>query len=118
MCTAMNVSKLGCTHLIKMDIQEKPGSSIPYSRPYKASATQRAIINEKVSEWKSAGIFTETSSSYASPCLLVTKADGTSRLVVDYRGLDKSTVRINFPLHNVDDAIEDLHDAVVFATLD
>ena len=71
-----------------------------------------------VRDWKQAGIVTDTDSAYASPCLLVGKSDGSSRLVVDYRKLNKQTVRINFPLANIDDGLEDLHGATIFAVLD
>lgn len=38
-CSAMNDAELGCTHLIEMDIQEKPGSVPVVSRPYKVNET-------------------------------------------------------------------------------
>ena len=117
-CTAMNNSELGCTHLIKMDIQEKPGSEPVCCKPYKTSAQQRQIMRKIVREWKEAGLLTETDSEYASPCLLVAKGDGTSRLLVDYRRLNKNTVRMNFPLPNLDDGIECISGATIFATLD
>ena len=114
----MNDSELGCTHLIKMDIQEKPGSEPVCCKPYKTSAEQRQIMRRIVREWKEAGLVTETDSEYASPCLLVAKGDGTSRLVVDYRRLNKNTVRVNFPLPNIDDGLECISGATIFATLD
>ena len=118
MCSANNDFELGCTNRVTMDIQEKPGSEPVYSKPYKASAEQRATMKRIVSEWKEAGIATETSSQYVSPCLLVTKEDGSSRLVVDYRHLNKNTVRMNFPLPNLDDGLEELYGTSIFATLD
>ena len=118
MCSAMNDLELGSTPLITMDIQEKPGSEPVCSKPYKASAEQRQIMKKIVREWKEAGLVTETDSEYASPCLLVLKADGTSRLVVDYRRLNKNTTRMNFPLPNIDDGLETISGATIFATLD
>ena len=83
--------ELGCTHLLEMDIEEKPGSEVVCSKPYKASAGQRKTMQTIVNEWKSAGLVTETNSSYASPCLLVQRANGMDRLVVDFRRLNKNT---------------------------
>lgn len=118
MCSAKNDFELGCTNTIEIDIQEKPGREPFYSKPYKASAQQRTIMKQIVGEWKEAGIVTETSSMYASPCLRVQKEDGSWHLVVDYRRLNKNTVRTNFPLSIVDDGLEELHGATIFATLD
>lgn len=118
MCSAKTDFELGCTSYIEMDIVEKSNCEPVQCKPYKASAEQREIMRGIVKGWKAAGLVKETNSSYASPCLLVQKADGTWRLVVDYRRLNKNTVRINFPLQRVDDGLENLHGARIFAILD
>ncbi|CAB0038971.1 unnamed protein product, partial [Trichogramma brassicae] len=117
-CCSRTDKELGCTDYIEMDIVEKADAVPVYSKPYKASAKQRETMKNIIGEWKAAGIVKETQSPYASPCLLVDKADGSQRLVVDYRRLNKNTVRMNFPLPNVDDGLEELHGAKMFAILD
>lgn len=61
---------------------------------------------------------TETKSSYASPVLLVSKRDGDSRLVVDYRKLNAQTVRKVYPTPNLDEHLEALYGSNLFTTLD
>lgn len=117
-CSAMNISELGCTSLIKMDIVEKPGSVPCFAKPYKSSIKEREIMKNKVGEWKSAGIVTETTAEYASPCIVVNNSSGNPRVVVDYRRLNKNTVRMNFPLPNIDDGMEELYGASMFIILD
>lgn len=117
-CSAMNDSELGSTHLIEMDIQEKPESVPVVSRPYKINATQKTEMNKKIGEWKTMGIVKETNSRYASPCLLTVKPDGTIRLVVDYKRLNKNTIRMVFPLPNIDDGLEFLHGVIIFVIID
>ena len=46
------------------------------------------------------------------------RSGGTDRLVVDFRRLNKNTIRMNFPLSNVDDGLEELHGATIFIVLD
>lgn len=46
------------------------------------------------------------------------KSDGTYRMVVYYRRLNKNTDRMNFPLPNIDDGLEELHESVIFVVLD
>lgn len=45
-------------------------------------------------------------SPWASPCVLVSKADGTDRLCTDYRAVDKVTVNDSFPLPRLDDLLD------------
>ena len=117
-CVALDLSELGCTNIIKMDIKLKPGAEPPYAKPYPTNAVKREEIKARVAEWKANKVVTETTSPYASPCILLEKPDGSKRLVVDYRRLNKITVRMHFPLPSIDDGLEALHGATIFAVLD
>lgn len=64
------------------------------------------------------GLVSETSSSYASSVLLVTKKNGEPRLVVDYRRLNAQTVKKIYPTANMEDHLEVLKGAKMFTTLD
>ena len=50
--------------------------------------------------------------------LLVKKKDGSSRLCVDYRQLNKLTIKNKYPLPRIDDLMDQLHDAAVFSKID
>lgn len=117
-CSAQNIYEIGKTNLLEMDIQVKPGSVPVCVRPYKTNNVERIKIKKIVTHWKEAGIVRETSSPYASPVLLVTKKNGESRLVVEYRKLNAQSERINFPLANIDEYLEVLSEANIFAVLD
>jgi transposase InsO family protein len=77
-----------------------------------------AIKLEIVQEWRDLGIVTDSRSPYASPVMLVPKKDGSSRLVVDFRKLNKQTVKEHYPLPNIDEILSQLHGAKLFCTLD
>ncbi|KAL4082813.1 hypothetical protein QTP88_029469 [Uroleucon formosanum] len=105
-----------CTNALTMDIVD---NNVPVvSRPYKASAAEREIIDKIVNEWKAAGLVAEKKSAYASPVLFVRKKNGEPRLVVDYRKLNSQTIRKVFPTPNMNDHLEALCDAKLFCTLD
>lgn len=86
-------------------------------KPYRCSMSEHETISRIVQEWKEAGIVTETKSPYASPVLLISKKDGESRLVVDYRKLNAQTVGKVFPTPNLDEHLEALFGAKMFTTL-
>lgn len=82
---AKNIQELGCTTVMQMDIAEMP-SSVPINqKPYRMSPSYRATVSNILTKWKNAGIISYSCSLYASPVLLVDKANGDKRLCVDYR---------------------------------
>jgi len=50
--------------------------------------------------------------------LLVKKKDGSSRLYVDYRELNKLTIKNKYPLPRIDDLMDQLHRVVMFSKID
>lgn len=89
---AKNLSELGCTDLLYMEIVETPGSVPVCQRPYRTSPSDRRIISNILDEWRAAGIVSDSTSSYASPVLLVNKGNGEKRLCMDFRRLNQQTV--------------------------
>ncbi|GFW18106.1 transposon Tf2-9 polyprotein [Trichonephila clavipes] len=61
---------------------------------------------------------TKLTSEYASPIVLVKKKDGTTRLCVDYRRLNRKLVKDRFPLPLIEDVLDRLQGAKVYTTLD
>nr|KYP62123.1 Transposon Ty3-I Gag-Pol polyprotein [Cajanus cajan] len=57
-------------------------------------------------------------SPWGAPVLLVRKKDGGSRLCVDYRKLNKLTIKNKYPLPRIDDLMDQLRGASVFSKID
>lgn len=115
---AKNLSELGCTDFIKVDLIENPNSIPVTCYPYKTSPNDRQYISAIMKEWKESGIITETHSPYASPVLLVNKSTGDKRLCIDYRKLNKQLVDLPYPMPDIDEELSTLSQGKVFATLD
>ena len=57
-------------------------------------------------------------SPWGEPVLFVKKKDGTMRLCIDYRQLNKVTIKNKYPLSRIDDLFDQLQGASVFSKID
>ncbi|KAK3560440.1 hypothetical protein QTP86_008445 [Hemibagrus guttatus] len=90
----------------------------PVAQPYRRiPPTQFEEVKEHISGLLRKGVIQESLSPYASPIVLVRKADGSLRLCVDYRRLNSKTKRDAFPLPRIDESLDALGGAQVFSTI-
>ncbi|GFU43798.1 retrovirus-related Pol polyprotein from transposon 17.6 [Trichonephila clavipes] len=75
------------------------------------------MSSSKFDEWLEQGIVRPSSSEYASTIVLVKKKDGTTRLCVDYRRLNRKLVKDRFTLPLIEDVLDKLQEAKVYTTL-
>ena len=80
--------------------------------------TKQEIEKEEVQKMLDRGVIEPCQSSWASPVVLVTKKDGTTRFCVDYRKLNDVTRKDAYPLPRIDDTLDALRGSQYFRTLD
>ena len=102
---------------VEMSIMLKDEKPI-YQPPRRLSMHEREIVNRQIDEWLEKGVIKRSSSEFASPIVLVEKSDGSTRLCVDYRKINKVVVRDRYPMPLIDDVLDALRGAKVFTTLD
>ncbi|MCO5550838.1 hypothetical protein L7F22_004331 [Adiantum nelumboides] len=95
-----------------------PSSSPPNQPPYKVSLSQQEEIMKQASELLEKGLVRPSSSPYCSVVLLVLKKDSTFRMCVDYRSLNKITIKNRFPIPRIDDILDKLQGARIFSCID
>ncbi|XP_018377468.1 PREDICTED: LOW QUALITY PROTEIN: uncharacterized protein K02A2.6-like [Trachymyrmex cornetzi] len=106
-----------CGPDFEMNIALKHDQSIS-SRPRRLSFVDKEKLQKILDELSRKKIIRPSSSPYASPIVLVRKKTGDLRLCIDYRELNKITIRDNFPTELIDDNIDRLKGKKYFSILD
>ena len=96
----------------------EPGSRPVYRPPYRLSPTEKEEVVRTVAELLEKGFIKPSTSPLGSPVLFVGKKDGTLRMCVDYRALNKLTVSNKYSLPRIDKMLDRLNGARVFSSLD
>ena len=100
------------------EIKLVEGTTPPYGPIYPLNEKELAVLREYINKQMAEGKIRLSKSSAGSPILFTPKADGTLRLCVDYRGLNKITVKDRTPLPLMTELREQVAKAKVFTKLD
>jgi len=95
-----------------------PGTSLISIAPYRMSASELGELKKKLEELLEKQFIRSSVSLWGALVLLVKKKDGSMRLCVDYRQLNKVTIKNRYPLPRIDDLMDQLVGAEVFSKID
>ena len=99
-------------------ISTLPDAQPPVMRMYRLSPAELAEVKSQVQDLLGRGLIEPSTSAYGAPILFVKKKTGELRTVVDYRALNKLTVKNRYPLPRIDDLFDKMHGAQYFTGLD
>ena len=95
-----------------------PGTG-PIARvPYRMAPAELRELKTQLQELLDKGFIRPSVSPWDAPVLFVKKKDGTLRLCIDYRQLNKVTIRNKYQLPRIDDLFDQLRGAAVFSKID
>ncbi|KAJ9520936.1 hypothetical protein QJQ45_014130 [Haematococcus lacustris] len=99
-------------------IEVEPGKRPPTRSTYNMSTSELAELKAQITEMQEKGFIRPSTSPYAAGVLFVRKKDGTFRMCVDYRPLNRITIKNKYPLPRVENMLDRLHGATVFSKID
>jgi hypothetical protein len=104
----------GVTHAVRVE----PNSVPPARRAYRPTHAELAEMNRQIADLYAKGFIEPACSPYAAPVLFVQKKDGSLRMCVDYRMLNKITIKDKYPLPRIDELFDSLAGKCIFSSLD
>jgi hypothetical protein len=99
-------------------IEMMSGVAPPAKAPYRMSHEELKELKVQLEKLLAKGYIKPSKSPYGVPVLFVHKKDGTLRMCVDYRALNKATVKNWYPLPRINDLFDCLSRAKVFSRID
>ena len=103
---------------IEFSIDLVPGTKPVSMAPYRMSASELAELKKQLEDLLEKKFVRPSVSPWGALVLLVKKKDGSMRLCIDYRQLNKVTIKNRYPLPRIDDLMDQLVGARVFSKID
>ena len=101
-------------HSIELEV----GAKIPAMAPYRMAPPELEELRRQLKEMLDAGFIQPSKSPYGAPVLFQRKHDGSLRLCIDYRALNKVTIKNKYPIPLIADLFDRLGSARWFTKLD
>jgi hypothetical protein len=99
-------------------IEVMPGVAPLTKAPYQMNHEELKELKVQLAELLMKNYIKPSKSPYGAPVFFVNKKDGTLRMCVDYKALNKATVKNRYPLPQIDDLFDHLSKANLFSRID
>ncbi|GJW35392.1 putative reverse transcriptase domain-containing protein [Tanacetum coccineum] len=103
---------------VEFQIDLIPGAAPVARAPYRLAPLEMQELSNQLQELANQGFIRPSTSPWGAPILFVKKKDGSFRMCIDYRELNKLTVRNRYPLPRIDDLFEQLQGSSVYSKID
>ena len=99
-------------------IELKPGAEPISKTPYRMTTPELRELQIQLKELLDLGLIRPSISPWGAPVIFVKKKDGSLRLCIDYRDLNKAIVKNRYPIPRIDDLFDQMKGALVFSKID
>jgi hypothetical protein len=103
---------------VEFSINLVPGTQPIHKAPYRMAPTELRELKEQLQELLDQGFISPSVSPWGVPVLFVKKKDGSMRMCIDYRKLNKVTIKNKYALPRIDDLFDQLKEASMFSKID
>ena len=102
--------------LVDFGIELHPGTS--HMTPHRMAPVELQELKVQLQELLDKGFIRSSTSPWGAPDLFAKKKDKTLRLCIDYRQLNRVTIKNRYPLPRIDDLFDQLRGARVYSKID
>ncbi|KAI3790531.1 hypothetical protein L2E82_03636 [Cichorium intybus] len=95
-----------------------PGAAPVAKSPYRLAPSEMQELSSQLQELLDKGFIRPSFSPWGAPILFVKKKDGSFRMCIDYRELNKLTIKNRYPLPRIDDLFDQLQGSCVYSKID
>ncbi|GJS43150.1 putative reverse transcriptase domain-containing protein [Tanacetum coccineum] len=103
---------------VEFQIDLIPGATPVARAPYRLAHSEMHELSNQLQELSDRGFIRPSTSPWGAPVLFVKKKDGSFRMCIDYRELNKLTVKNRYPLPRIDDLFDQLQGSSVYLKID
>eukprot|EP00253_Pinus_taeda_P016359 PITA_16359 len=103
---------------LDLTIELKPGTHSISKAPYRMTALELQELQIQLKELLDVGHIRPSTSPWGAPIIFVKKKDGSLRLCVDYRDLNRATVKNQYLMPRIDDLFDQMKGVAVFSKID
>ncbi|GJX08051.1 putative reverse transcriptase domain-containing protein [Tanacetum coccineum] len=113
-----NLPGLPPVRQVEFQINLIPGAAPVARAPYRLAPSEMQELSNQLQELADRGFIQPSTSPWGAPVLFVKKKDGSFRMCIDYRELNKLTVKNHYPLPRIDDLFNQLQGSSVYSKID
>ncbi|GJY46551.1 putative reverse transcriptase domain-containing protein, partial [Tanacetum coccineum] len=103
--------------LVEFQIDLIPGVAPVARAPYRLAPSEIKELSEQLQELSDKVFIRPSSSPWGAPVLFLKKKDGSFRMCIDYRELNKLTVKNRYPLPRIDDLFDQLQGSSIYSKI-
>ncbi|GJT86425.1 putative reverse transcriptase domain-containing protein [Tanacetum coccineum] len=103
------------TRQVEFQIDLVPGAAPVAQAPYRLAPSEMKELSEQLKELSDKGFIRPSSSPWGAPVLFVKKKDGSFWMCIDYRELNKLTVKNRYPLSRIDDLFDQFQGSSIYS---